>query len=386
MPKRTPPARRTHLRWIIPMGLIAIAAAGLFYAGVVFRYRQKPVPQATGLAAVNVSVEPVRRLASIADALVQPAVVEPSRVVDVAAEVSSHITAIHCTEGNTCKKDEVLISLNTDLLQAEHDRAGAQARFDAREHKRFQSLTAGGAATEKQADEARSRMEISRANLALAQARLERARITAPINGILNRIPVEKGEYVQPGTRVAQIVDIETAKIVVNMPEPDIQYFRKGDTATVMFSNSDTERTRAGVISYISELSDARTRVTRVEITVKNHDHALRSGQVVRARLTRRVLKDVIMVPLLAIIPLDKGYRVYVVKDNVARARSITTAWFIRKDAHGVDRVRVLEGLNPGDSLIVAGHRLVGDGQKVHIVRGDPEAVDPAQAAGKLGR
>ena len=145
-------------------------------------------------------------------------------------------------------------------------------------------------------------------------------------------------------------------------------------------------QTREGAISYISELSDERTRVTRVEVSVDNRDRALRSGQVVRAHLTRRIIKDAIMVPLLSIIPLEQGYRVYVVKENAAFARHVTTSRLIKKDAEGIDRVRVLSGLEPGDQLIVQGHRLVGDGQKVQVQKGDVTDVAGIQTQGKLSK
>jgi len=80
--------------------------------------------------------------------------------------------------------------------------------------------------------------------------------------------------------------------------------------------------------------------------------------------LTRRVLDDAILIPLLAVIPLEEGYAVYVVKDSRAERREVKLG--IIKD----DRVRVLDGVEPGDKLIIDGHRLVAPGQEVKIISG----------------
>ena len=172
---------------------------------------------------------------------------------------------------------------------------------------------------------------------------------------------MEVGEYVSPGDPVAEIVNIDEVKVVVDVPERDVQYLEVGQTVDVLLRNP-VETTTAGKITYISELADAGTRTTRLEIMVDNRDHALRSGQIVRARLTRRVLEDVIMIPLGAVIPLENGKVVYLVRDGCAERREIELG-FIKGRS-----VRVLRGLEDGEQLIIVGQRYVGPGHPVAVV------------------
>ena len=135
---------------------------------------------------------------------------------------------------------------------------------------------------------------------------------------------------------------------------------------------------RTGEISYISEVADAGARTTRMEIRLDNSDRRLRSGQIVTSRLLRRMLTGVVMVPLASVIPLEKGYRVYVVADGKAQPREIELGFF-----RGTE-VRVLSGLRAGDELSVRGHHYVAPGQAVKVVgrqgEGEP-ATRPAQTA-----
>ncbi|MGB2956426.1 MAG: hypothetical protein WBB64_10730, partial [Anaerolineales bacterium] len=116
-----------------------------------------------------------------------------------------------------------------------------------------------------------------------------------------------------------------------------------------------------GQITFISELADHQTRSTRMEITVANEQKLVRSGQIVSVNLTRRVLKDAVMIPLLAVLPMEEGTAVYVVNSTEAK-RKMVKLGIIKGD-----RVRIESGLEPGDKLIIAGHRFVAPGQKVNV-------------------
>jgi len=341
-------------------GLIVLAAAAA--VGLVARLpiapRELPPKEAP---AVNVQVQVIQAEPALADAFSLPGVVEPHRIVKVSAEVAGRVEKVPCEEGAPCKAGDPLVHLNTDLLKADFDRAAAQADFDAKQCARLAKLYSDKVASDQDRDHAAARKAVSRAALQEARARLDRATILAPVSGILNERFVEEGEYVQPGTLVAEIVDIETVKVVVHVPERDIQFFKTGAETAVLAGPNGEEKEIAGAVTYISELADQRTRTTRMEITVDNRARVLRSGQIVRARLIRRVLKDVILIPLLAVIPLETGHAVYVVEHGKAQRREVRLGFFKGR------RVQILAGLSPGDHLIVAGHRLVGPGQRVAI-------------------
>ena len=164
------------------------------------------------------------------------------------------------------------------------------------------------------------KLATSEAQLKEVQARLERTRIVAPITGILNDLPVEEGEYVQAGYAVAEIVDTDPVKVVVQVPERDVPFFSVGQKTEVLADIKGAEQSMAGTITFISELADPQTRSTRLEITVPNKEGLLRSGQIVRARLTRRILENVIMIPLLAVIPMEDSKAVYVVESGLGPA------------------------------------------------------------------
>ena len=355
-----PPAWIIVLRIIIPLLILSAAGAGVFWTWMLLS-KEETVTQAE-IPNVNVTVLTVRALPEVRDGLDLPAVVEANRVVHVAAEVDGRIERVACKEGSRIKTGEPIIFLNTDLLQAEFNRAKAKVEYDAKQHERIENLMKDGVATAKELDDVAVSLAVSKATLEAAQTRLERSKIAAPVGGIVNDVPVEKGEYVGPGMTVAEIVDIDTMKVVVQVPERDVQFFRTGTEAKLTADINGARAPITGTITYISSLADEGSRSTRLEISVDNRQRRLRSGQIIRAQLTRRVLKNVIMVPLEAVIPLEVGKAVYVVEDGKAARRKVELGAIKGRD------VQILSGLKPGDRLIVAGHRFVGPGQAVEVV------------------
>jgi membrane fusion protein (multidrug efflux system) len=372
---------------VVPAGLV-LAAAVLVVLVAMMPGETVVVPPRE-IRPVNVVVLRVQPIAELRDTFDLTAIVEPNRVVDVAAEVAGRIERIAAPqgparggdpdradpgpgtavatdaileEGDPIRVGAPIVYLNTDLLRAAYERAAAQAQFDQSEYERIVGLYEHDASPRSELDDARTRRAISKAMLDEAAAQLARAVIVAPIDGILNELPMEVGEYAVPGDCVAQIVDIDRVKVVVEVPERDVHHLQVGDMAEI-FVRAPQPTTRSGRITYLSELADEQTRTTRAEVTVANPDHTLRSGQIARARLTRRVLRDALMIPLAAVIPLEEGKAVFVVdEERRARRKEIELGLIQGRD------VRAVTGLDAGDRLIVVGHRYVGPGQPVSVV------------------
>jgi len=352
---------RGWLRRNIPKAVIVLVAiAGLTVVTKLPR-RDRSVPP-TEVPPVNVTVMPIIARPQLADTFDLPAVIEPNRIVKVSAEVEGRIDQIPLKEGDSLKSGDLLIQINADLIRPMFEMAQEQVKRDQIEFERMDNLVKDNATPQRDLDDARTKLAISKANLDEVRARLERTRIYSPTAGQLNDIIVEEGEYVQVGTPVAEVVDNDTVKVVVDVPERDISFFSVGQKAEIFVNFKGRETSMTGKISFINELANAQTRSTRVEISLENKKRLLRSGQIVLVRLTRQILKDAIMIPLLAVIPMEDSKAVYVVNSDQAKRRQVKLG--VIKGDH----VHIESGLEPGDRLIIAGHRFVAPGQKVNIV------------------
>jgi len=361
--------RRGLTRKIVGLLIVLAAVAGV--AAVAQLPAKKQEVPATEVPPVKVAVLTVAAEREFADTFELPAVVEPNRVIEVSAEVDGRVEWIGPKKGTSVRAGDPLIRLNTDLLQAQFQMAQAQAKNNQTEFDRIKGLVEKGASPSRDMDAAATQLAISNAQLAEASIRLARARIAAPMTGVLNDVPIEEGQYVtvMPQTTVAQIVETSVVKVAAEVPERDVPFLSVGAKADVLVETRGRQTTLTGAIAFISQLANARTRSTRLEIRLPNQEGLLRSGQIVHVRLTRQVLKDAILVPLLAVIPMEDGKAVYVVGSSPAGAGAgVAERKVVELGTIKGDRVQIRSGLKPGDKLIVAGHRFVAPGQKVDIV------------------
>ncbi len=314
---------------------------------------------------VNIKIMNIVPKPEFADTFRLPAVVEPNRIVTISTEIDGRIERIPVREGTVVQKGTLLIKLNTDLLVPQYEMAESQLKRDEIEYKRMTNLVKNEAIAQSDLDNSKTKLDISRAQYNEIKTRLERASIYAPTSGVLNKIPVEEGEYISPGTPVAEIVDNDTVKVAADIPERDISFFTKGGKAEIHSDFKDQEKVMQGEITFISAIADNLTRSTRIEITLPNEEKCLHSGQIVNVVLTRQILKNVIMVPLAAVIPLENGNAVYIANSTTAKRHDVEIG--IIKG----DKVQIKSGLQENEHLIISGHRFVVSGQSVNVVDGD---------------
>jgi multidrug efflux pump subunit AcrA (membrane-fusion protein) len=321
--------------------------------------------------------------------------------------------------------------LEIEQLKSEIVRSQARAKLAAASCRRIDKLESQGAASKDALEAAESardqaqatlksaRLALSKANiyrqdgveraealykqaeaaLRSARAQLERATIKAPVSGILDELIPEKGEYLHPGIPVARIVSTSRVKARVMVPEKDSEYIKTGQVASITILIGGQKTALTGKVTYISEIADKRTHSTRVEISIENPEGRLQVGRLATVKLTRRTFKNMILVPLDSVIPLEKSRRVYVVEDGsiqeplsaqeisklsaearknsgnlfrrkkspVAAQREVVIDGSVIESIAGRAYIRILSGLKPGDRLITSGQKLVASGQPVEV-------------------
>ena len=396
-PRPSKPGRRGKLTAALVV-VASLAAVAATFAAVP---KTKPTPPIQPPPPVEVSVWTVQPVENFADVLRIDGEIRPNVVVNVGAEVAGQIEAYAGSEdaapgegkrhvfpadrkgktldeGMVVKQGQPLVYLEDTKVASDVESATAQSQSDQADLQRMQDVLSRGAATSMEMDRVRARASVSSAFLNSALVQMKYTTIRAPISGVLNRLPVEVGEYVRPGDPVAQIVDLERMKVCIDVPESDASYLRAGQQAFIR-TGDGPDQTITGKVTYVGEVADALTRTTPVEITADNPadagKRALRSGQFVTVELVRRQLGGELFIPLAAVIPLESGRAVYIVRDDKAVEMPIELG--IIRGA----RVQIVKGLSAGDQLIVQGQRFVSTGQAVSIIQ---QMADPL--AGPLGQ
>ncbi|TCK18068.1 HlyD family secretion protein [Thiogranum longum] len=316
----------------------------------------------------------------------------------ISPAIGGQIAHLPVQDGDTVKAGDVLLELWNDDLRSRVTLAGSQtkaaqalarqtcvlSRVARREAVRLRSLRSKGLATEEASDKADGEAEaqaaaceaanantrVNEAQLAVAQALLDRTRLTAPFDGIVAEINGEIGEFVTPSPvgvptpPAVDLVDISCLYISAPVDEVDAPGVRTGMQARISL-DAFPDRTFAGKVRRIAPYvidREKQARVVDVEVNFVNAEDSknMLPGYSADIEIVLSKHDDTLRIPTEAILEGDK---VFVVgKDNLLREQAIETGLF------NWNYTEVLSGLDAGEKVVISVDRDgVEDGAEVRI-------------------
>jgi membrane fusion protein (multidrug efflux system) len=361
--------KRNILVYTISFIVFLALVAGFYIYG---EHAEKNVEQSKEDAAEQAKAEAEQRLPKVKivevlpipliDYLILPGTVRPYEDIDLAAKSAGTVKWVGPKEGDRIQKGGKLLELDMESVVTRVDEARARYDQAVKDYERTKKLYEEEIVSKGQLDNAKTLLDTSKAALDAVGVSLNDGSLTSPINGILDRLNVDQGEYINPGQTIMKIVNINKIKVELPVPEKDILYFKKGQQVTIEMEDTKGEKQEfSGTIDFVSITAESATRTYLVKVVVNNPNHILRPGMIVRAHLVRRNIEEAIAVPFFTIIDREDGKAVFVIEDGVARVRPIEYGIFQR----GIVEIR--SGLEIGDQLIIVGQRKLVDGEQVDV-------------------
>lgn len=285
----------------------------------------------------------------------------PNESVVISAEISGRIASIRFREGESVKAGDVLVELDATILQAELDKVRSDAALAKANQERAMTLAQKGSGTQRTLDEAQAAHKAALANLALAEARLQKTALTAPLSGIVGLRTVSVGAYVTPGERIVELVETDPLKVDFRVPETNFAQLRIGQKILVA-ADAVPGVIFDGKIYAIDPIVDVNGRAIRLRAQVPNPDGRLSAGFFARIRIVIDQRPNAVLVPESAIFPLDGKTLVY----RIVNGRAVQTEVVLGHRLPG--QVEVRQGLSPNDTVIKAGQQRLRDGVQIQVV------------------
>lgn len=317
-------------------------------------------PETGPVAVQAVSVQP--QVLALTSEL--PGRIEPLRVAEVRARVAGIVLKRNFEEGASVEAGQVLFQIDPAPFVAALDRAEA-ALFEANATvRRYQPLVKIGAVSQQEFDTARATLKTATANVKTAKLELDYATVRAPISGRIGRALVTEGALVGQNetTPLATIQQIDRVYADFRQPVADALRLREAlqsgrltqdaeQGAPISVTVEGTNRTRDGRLLFSDITVDRGTSQVLLRGQFPNEDGLLLPGMYVRVHVGQGTDPRAILVPQRAVLrSIDGQAQVMVVgKDDVVEARSVRTGVM-----RGADW-QIVEGLQPGDRVIVGG-------------------------------
>lgn len=279
--------------------------------------------------------------------------------VNIVSEYAGKITDIGFKEGATISRGALLFKLDDSELKAQKQKLEAEEKLASDNEVRYKVLQSKGGVSQQEYEETLNKLQTTRADLALVNVQLDKTNIRAPFSGKIGLRNVSEGSYVSANTVLTNLQDLSNVKIDFSLPEKYAGWVRAGQTITFTIE-SDTQRYSASILATDPGV-DPVTRTIKVRAITNNTNQRLVSGSSAKIDFTLGDNRKTIMVPTSALIPKGAEYLVYIVKDGKATMRTLKTG--IRTE----ENVEVIDGLLPGDSLIITNILMLRPDVKVKV-------------------
>jgi RND family efflux transporter MFP subunit len=292
-------------------------------------------------------------------------VVEPIHEVHVAAEAPGRVLSAPFEEGERVKKGAMLLRVDSQVDSARIALLESQLESAEREFQRTKQLAGQGLATPQQLDQAQSSVDGARLNIKQARVGMGKTNVRSPIDGVVAQKMTEQGEYVNPGSPLAHIVDFDTVKVIANVAESDVRFVTEGTDVQVWIPA--LEKYVEGKVKKRAILATANTRTFPVEIHVANADHSILPGMRARVVVPRKDYGEVVVVPREAILEGFERPEAMIFDGEGDEGKAVLRVVKLGPAKGSI--VVVEEGLKPNERLIVKGHRSLADGTKIRSVK-----------------
>ncbi|NCC96458.1 MAG: efflux RND transporter periplasmic adaptor subunit [Synergistales bacterium] len=310
-----------------------------------------------------------------------PGVVKADQEAFLAFRVGGPITSLEVQLGDLVSKGQRLAQIDQrdfqdqiKVLEAELSGAMASMENAEQDHHRYRSLLDEKVVAQADYDQikknvtmAKAAVQNIKAQLTIARHRLEDTVLKAPFDGIVSVRKVENHEMVSPGQVVMGLLDIATLRVSANVPEGALAKggLSEGAEVEISFPSMD-DFTVKGVLKEWSTSPDSATKTYSVTFTFP----APKDVNVLPG-MTAEVLwvegakskPSELTVPLGAVVSGSDGGSyvwVYDPEEGVVRSREVSLG-----KLQADDRLPVVDGLNSGENLVVAGADFLTEGMAV---------------------
>lgn len=290
--------------------------------------------------------------------------VEALEAISVVTEIDGSLISLPFEEGSSVRKAQLIAMLDDSQLKAEVDRAAALREQSQSSYDRVKAVVEQKAAAPQDLDDASAVLKVAEANLAVAKARFAKTRIVAPFDGVVGARRVSVGTFLRTGQVIADLANIDEIRVVFSAPERFLPLVQRGAEVSVSTA-AYPNHSHPGKIIVIEPVVDPGTRTTRIVARVPNPEQEFRPGMSANVSVVLGRRDSAVTIPNEAVFASGGQSFVFIVNSDSTVARVAITV-----GTRMADVVEITNGLNPGSTVVRAGHQKLFEGAHVMPISG----------------
>ncbi|MCZ6502969.1 MAG: efflux RND transporter periplasmic adaptor subunit [Gammaproteobacteria bacterium] len=281
-----------------------------------------------------------------------------NRLVQVKSEITGIVEQVPGEKGKRVKAGDLLCQVAIDSRRSDLTEAIANLKSAQLEYDGVQDLNQRGLQSEIILAKAKATLEKSRSRAKRAELALQKTRIVAPFDGIVETQPVEVGHLLTTGAICVTLIEIDPILVSGQVAERNIGDIHLGDEVHVELI---TGKNYVGLVTFSGRSPDATTRTFPIEVTIENPGDSIRAGLTSTMRVPVGVEIAHLISPASLVLDDEGIVGVRIVDDeNIVRFKPVQV---VSESADGV----WVTGLPNQINLITVGQEEVFEGQVVKI-------------------
>lgn len=285
---------------------------------------------------------------SLSDNITVSGTLLPAEETELHAEISGRVVQLNIAEGNTVRKDALLVKLFDGDLQAQLKKLQVQLEIAQKTEERQRELLALSGSSKQDHDLALLQVNNLNADIEIIKTQIAKTEIRAPFDGKIGLKNISPGAYITPATNIARIQQLSQLKIDFNVPEKYGATLRTGQMVSFHVEGTKSDYT-ARIIATEAGVNEATRNLGVRAIVASGNAKELLPGAFAKVDIALGNNDKALMVPTQAIIPQARNKQVIVLRSGKAQFTTVTTG------VRDKDYVEILSGVQPGDTLATTG-------------------------------
>jgi len=294
----------------------------------------------------------------------------------VSSELEGILKSIRVEEGSPVTQGQLIAEIKEIDYRLDEERAKAALKqaeaslaYAKQEYQRKEALYLKELVAKQQFDDVLARLVLSQGDvdrakvgLDLAQEKLAKANIYAPMGGTVKEKRVTAGEYIRNGTFLVSIIRTDMLKLSFTVTEKDVGSLQVGQDVAFTVDAFPGREFR-GRLKTIYPSLEERTRSLQLEAVLTNSDQSLKPGLFARVTLYTGPARGTVVAPITALLYDNATTKLFVVEGDRAKEREVKLG---RKYGEFME---ITEGLKEKEIVVTVGQNNLMEGVLVNVAR-----------------
>tara|TARA_B100000963_G_scaffold278635_1_gene247023 strand:+ start:342 stop:1460 length:1119 start_codon:yes stop_codon:yes gene_type:complete len=282
-------------------------------------------------------------------------VLKPVYEIDVLSKKDGEVKDIVRQRGQFLNKDDIILEIDKGTILQQLEAGEAALRLEEKNYSIAESLLKKNMASELNLVRAEAALTKAKADVATLQNNLDNSTVLAGIEGILESLSVEAGQFVKKNQKIGKIIDLSKMLLFAPVAQTDVAKISLKDEVVINVTGVGNRR---GEVKRIASSASEATRTFVVEIEIDNKDEALKAGMSAEIGILVEKVQAFSISPAHLVIGEDGSLKVKTVKENKVYERDV---FLVRTSGD----FALVSGLQNDEIVLTTGQAFVSPGDEI---------------------